>query len=110
MNPWETAYNGVNGGNPGETAGPVYGEGYLLYPGTPVGIGGPVPSSRLKMLRDGIDDIELLYLAEKVFGRDWVMERVNEVTPTLTSYTSEENFYKIRKEIGDALEAALKNK
>ena len=107
MNPWEKAYNGVNGGNPGEAAGPVYGEGYLLYPGTPVGIGGPVPSSRLKMLRDGIDDIELLYLAEKEFGKEWVMEKVNEITPTLTSYTSEENFYKIRKEIGDALEAAL---
>ena len=38
------------------------------------------------------------------------MEKVNEVTPTLTSYTDEENFYKLRKEICDALEAALKNK
>ena len=38
------------------------------------------------------------------------MEKVNEATPTLTSYTSEENFYKLRKEIGDALEAALKEK
>ncbi len=104
MNPWDKAYNGVNDGN-GKA---VYGEGYLLYPGSPVGVSGAVASSRLKMLRDGIDDIELFYLAEKEFGKDWVMNYVNEATPTLTTYTSEENFYKLRKEIGDALEAALK--
>jgi hypothetical protein len=38
------------------------------------------------------------------------MEKVNEATPTLTSYTTEENFYKLRKEIGDALEKALAKK
>ena len=106
MNPWEKTYNGVNDG--GGRA--VYGEGYLLYPGTPVGVSGAVASSRLKILRDGIDDIELFYLAEKEFGKEWVMNYVNEATPTLTTYTDEENFYRIRKEIGDALEAALKAK
>ncbi len=103
VSPWENAFNGVKDGN----GDPVYGEGFLLYPGSPVGLREPVPTNRLKILRDGIDDIELLYLAEKEFGKEWVMEKVNEVTPTLTSYTTEENFYKLRKEIGDALEKAL---
>ena len=106
IDPWKTVNTGVQN----ENGTPAYGDGFLLYPGTPVGIGGPVASIRIKLVRDGIDDIELLYLAEKEFGKEWVMEKVNEITPTLTSYTSEENFYKIRKEIGDALEAALKNK
>ena len=104
MDPWEKVYNGVNDGE-GKA---VYGEGYLLYPGTPVGVSGAVASSRLKILRDGIDDIEMFYLAEEYLGKDWVMAKINEATPTLTTYTTEENFYKIRKEIGDALEAAMK--
>ncbi len=103
IDPWKTVNNGVKDGD-GKV---IYGEGFIMYPGTPVGVGGPVASIRLKILRDGIDDIEFLYLAEKVLGKDWVMEKVNEATPTLTSYTTEENFYKLRKEMGDALEAAL---
>lgn len=107
FNPWETAYHEVVDGN----GAPVYGEGYVLYPGIKIGMPKTaIPSIRLKILRDGIDDIELMYLAEKYLGRDWVMEKVNEATPTLTSYTSEENFYKLRKEIGDALEKVISNK
>ncbi len=106
IDPWKTVNNGVKDGD----GNVVYGDGFLLYPGTPVGVDGPVASIRLKILRDGIDDIEFLYLAEQYLDKDWIMEKVNEATPTLTSYTSEENFYKLRKEIGDALEAALKEK
>jgi hypothetical protein len=43
------------------------GDGTLFYPGTPAKIGGsteiPVESLRLKHLRDGMEDYELLYLA-----------------------------------------------
>ena len=106
VDPWKKPYTGVGDGKGND----VYGEGFLFYPGTPVGIAGPVATSRLKILRDGIDDIEMFYLAEKYLDKEWLDAKINEATPTLTSYTSEENFYKIRKEIGDALEAALKNK
>jgi len=34
------------------------GEGYLLYPGKPCGINGPVASIRLKNMRDGMEDYE----------------------------------------------------
>ena len=47
-------------------------------------------------------------MAEKLFGRDWVMAKVNEATPTITTYTTYERFDEIRKEIGDAIEAATK--
>ncbi len=105
INPWEQVYNGVNDGG----GSPVYGEGYLLYPGIKVGIPGAVGSLRLKLLRDGIDDIELFYVAEQVLGKEAVMKWVDEATPTLTTYTTEERFYEIRIEMGNAIEAALKN-
>jgi hypothetical protein len=108
INPWETPYNGVNGCNPGETAGPVYGEGFLMYPGAAIGREGAIGSIRIKILRDALDDIELLSLASKVLGKEWVMAKVDEATPTLTTYTTHERFVEIRKEIGDAVEAALK--
>lgn len=38
------------------------GEGILFYPGTAVGYGGPVPSIRLKAIRDGMEDYEYLKL------------------------------------------------
>ena len=87
----------------------VYGDGILIYPGDPVGIDGPVASLRLKIARDGVDDIELFYLAEKLLGRDWVMERVNRATSSLTSVdVTEDGFYDLRIEIGNAVEAAMK--
>jgi hypothetical protein len=39
------------------------GEGSLFYPGGDAGIEGPVPSMRLKALRDGLEDYEYLLLA-----------------------------------------------
>lgn len=38
------------------------GEGILFYPGTTVGYDGPVPSIRLKAIRDGMEDYEYLKL------------------------------------------------
>ena len=38
------------------------GEGVLFYPGTAVGYDGPVPSIRLKAIRDGVEDYEYLKL------------------------------------------------
>jgi hypothetical protein len=38
------------------------GEGYLIYPGTAAGIDGPVSSMRLKVLRDGMEDYDYLWL------------------------------------------------
>jgi hypothetical protein len=59
------------------------GEGVLVYPGGPAGVAGVVPSVRLKQVRDGIEDYDLLALARArrlpgldeaiaaVAGREW---------------------------------------
>src|SRR3954453_12585785 len=39
------------------------GEGVLVYPGAPAGVAGVVPSVRLKWIRDGVEDYDLIALA-----------------------------------------------
>ena len=44
------------------------GEGFLLYPGAPYGIDGPVASLRLISMRDGCEDYDLLRILEKLYA------------------------------------------
>ena len=44
------------------------GEGFLLYPGAPYGIDGPVASLRLVSMRDGADDYDLLKILENLYA------------------------------------------
>lgn len=46
------------------------GEGYLLYPGAPYGIEGPVASLRLISARDGCDDYDLLNVLEDLYSQN----------------------------------------
>ena len=86
----------------------VFGDGSLFYPGINVGIEGPVASLRLECIRNGIEDIELLKLAEEKLGREWVMEQVNKVSQTMNKHTKKnEVFNEVRATIGEALEAEL---
>jgi len=41
------------------------GDGYLAYPGAPVGAAGPVSSIRLEQAREGVEDYEYLHLLRK---------------------------------------------
>ncbi len=104
INPWEDTNTRIENGD-GQT---IYGCGFLFYPGKDVGVTNCVPSIRAKIIRDGVDDIELFYLAEKYLDKDWLMEKTKEGTPTLTEYTSDDKFAALRIEIGNALEAAMK--
>ena len=86
----------------------VYGDGSLFYPGRNVGIEGPVASLRLECIRSGIEDFDLLTMAEELFGREWVEEQVSKVTESVTRHTKDsELFNATRKAIGDAIEAEL---
>ena len=68
----------------------------------------PTVSMRMKIMRDGIDDIELLMLAAKILGNKWVNERVNSISSSITSIeATDDMFAQIRTEIGSALEKAL---
>ena len=104
QNAWNTVNTKVTNGD-GKT---IYGCGFLFYPGRDVGVGGYVPSIRAKIIRDGVDDIEMFYLAEKHLGKDWLLEKTKEGTPTLTEYVSADKYAALRIEIGNALEEAMK--
>jgi hypothetical protein len=42
-----------------------WGEGMLLYPGKDIGLSGPVPSIRLKLIREALEDFEYMTLASR---------------------------------------------
>lgn len=46
-----------------------WGEGMLLYPGPPAGVKGPVPSIRLKLIREALEDYEYMTLAARQKSR-----------------------------------------
>lgn len=47
--------------------GDAFGDGFLFYPGAPLGIDGPVDSMRLPAMRDGMEDYEALLDLEKKY-------------------------------------------
>jgi hypothetical protein len=57
--PWTTAESSESGGEQ------YPGDGQLVYPGQEAGVEGVLPSLRLKALRDGEEDYELLGLAQR---------------------------------------------
>lgn len=58
-------------GQPGEVHWVRYpnGDGYLAYPGGPIGHDGPVSSVRLEQAREGVEDYEYLYLLRELVAR-----------------------------------------
>jgi hypothetical protein len=60
------------------------GEGSLFYPGTDIGIEGPVASMRLKALRDGLEDYEYLVLAG-----DAGLEKAKALAPSWTKWETD---------------------
>lgn len=85
----------------------VFGDGSLLYNGNKIGIDGPCGSLRLNCIRDGIDDMAMLDMAQQLLGEDFVSDIITEVTSSLTEYTrSEDTFAAARIKLGCALEDA----
>ena len=50
--------------NPMRIEGSTAGDGYLTYPGRVYDIYGPIPSVRLMAIRDGMEELEMLYALE----------------------------------------------
>ncbi len=110
VNPWETAMN---------TAWQQNGNGLLYYPGED----GPVPSLRLELIRDGMEDYEYLYLlnelvkrAERQKSKDInnliirakKLLKLNGIVNTLSGYTKNpEELLERRREIGDMIEKLI---
>lgn len=57
------------------------GGGYLLYPGLPCGMEGPVHSMRLKVVRDSMEDYEYFVLLEQRGGADALRPCIDRIAP-----------------------------
>ena len=70
--PWQFGWHSYihQSSTPGESYYVRYpnGDGYLLYPGAPVGVAGPVTTIRLEAARDGVEDYEYLQLLKARSG------------------------------------------
>jgi hypothetical protein len=67
----------------------VYGDGSLLYPGAKVGVEGPVASIRLKLIREGLEDVEYLRLLEDREGRAAVRAMTGTIVQGLDAYAKD---------------------
>jgi len=85
-NIWDAAYEDTKPKPSASTDAPT-GDGCLLYwdPNTYE----PIGSLGLEATRDGIEDFQLLRMAEKVLGKEAVMEYVKRITTSLTAYTDD---------------------
>jgi hypothetical protein len=97
---WQTQW--LAGGN---------GDGSLTYPGRLEEVGGksfiPVASQRLKLVRDGLEDLEYMYALEELLGsRDKVAALVGRVVRTAYDFDHDwKTMLSVREAIADAIEA-----
>jgi hypothetical protein len=76
------------------------GGGYLLYPGTRCGVEGPLPSIRLKNIRDGMEDYEYFSILNDLGGRKTLDSIVKKVAPNWWNFTKNpEKVLNAREEI-----------
>ncbi|MEO0114274.1 MAG: glycoside hydrolase domain-containing protein [candidate division WOR-3 bacterium] len=82
------------------------GEGSLFYPGTKVGIDGPITSLRLKQLREGIEDYEYLSLLFRMGEADFARSQICQLTTSFYNWqTDPEILFEVRKTIGERISA-----
>lgn len=82
----------------------IYGDGSLFYP---LPEGGS-PSLRLELVREGLQDYELLQRAVSILGRPAVEGYVKRLTASLTNYTNNPALFEaVRMELGKAVAAKL---
>lgn len=90
------------------------GDGFLVYPGAPYGIYGPVGSIRLEQIRDGLEEYDMLYALDQAYREksaagietdfDGVMEFLYERLFEGTKVgTSESEYEAVRKSLIDML-------
>ncbi len=81
-----------------------FGDGSLLYNGDKIGVDGPVGSIRMEILRYGIEDHYMFSLAEKAFGREYIVNEISKITSSVYRYTDTHWMLDdARREIGNKL-------
>jgi len=113
-NPWQTPMSYT----PDDTGMFGNGDGYLLYPperGEPKEkvIGGPIPSMRIKLIREGIEDAEYLWMLEEKVAQlkeppaeaVEALELARSLVPSQTNFChSPEKLQEVRLKVATALE------
>ena len=103
------------------------GDGFLIYPGHPVGYDGPLSSIRLEQAREGVEDYEYLYLLRqlvqkaKAAGKDVAAaeaalkraDRLVTIPNAGGCYSSQilaepEEIYRLKEEVGRAIEGLMR--
>lgn len=81
-----------------------YGDGSIMYPGTQVGIDGPVSSIRLKLVREGLEDVEYLRLLEDRDGREAMRVFTGQVVQGPAAFSKDVGKYlALREAVGQRL-------
>jgi hypothetical protein len=88
------------------------GDGTLLYPGLPARWGGkrafPVESIRLKVIRDGLEDLEMLRLADAAGLHAEAAAIAARVAPSVRGFARDpEAWTAARRELGELLDRRL---
>lgn len=79
------------------------GEGYLIYPGKPCGINGPIASIRLKNVRDGMEDYEYFNILIALEGRDAVKKITSGIVPNWWAKPTAADFQETREAIANEI-------
>jgi hypothetical protein len=83
--------------------------GFLFYPGVPCGIDGPIPSMRLKNLRDGMEDYEYFVILEELAGREPADKLVRAVAPNWWDFSNDAGaFLAAREKIAEHISRLTK--
>lgn len=79
------------------------GEGYLMYPGKPCGINGPVASIRLKNIRDSMEDYEYFAILGKLSDTEAVTKIVSTIVPNWWAKPNAKDFLTVRERIANEI-------
>ncbi len=82
----------------------IYGDGSLLYPGTRVGVNGPVSSQRLECIQAGLQDIQYLRMLQRACGPQAAKRMVDRLVTDMNEYSLDAGeLGKVRTEIQEML-------
>ncbi len=84
------------------------GEGLYVYPGQQVGVVGYAPSMRLKWIRDGVDDYELVQILKSLGQGTWALQQAHTVGPDWRNWTRDYTQVEaVRTALGNEIELLM---
>ncbi len=87
------------------------GNGHLIYPGAPAGISEPVPSMRLKYLREGVEDYEYVEILKNLGQKDFALQAIQPVAGDWKHWTADpQALYRVRQILGEKIHQLQKKR